>query len=60
MLITAPFQLPATEVAVLVLGWVLVWAVLSRFQSKGQYWHDVWAGTQLVDVPKSPVSITVP
>ncbi len=56
MLITAPFQLPATEVAVLVLGWVMVWAVLSRFQSRGQYWHDVWAGTQLVDVQKPPVS----
>jgi uncharacterized RDD family membrane protein YckC len=58
MLITAPFQLPATEVAVLVLGWILVWAVLSRFQSHGQYWHDVWAGTQLVDVQKPPAPTT--
>jgi uncharacterized RDD family membrane protein YckC len=52
MVITAPFQLPAPEVAVLVVGWVLIWAVLSRFHSSGQYWHDVWAGTQLVDVSK--------
>lgn len=58
MLITAPFQLPATEVAVLVLGWVMVWAVLSRFQSRGQYWHDVWAGTQLVDIQKPPAPST--
>jgi uncharacterized RDD family membrane protein YckC len=58
MIITAPFQLPATEVAVLVLGWVLIWAVLSRFQARGQYWHDVWAGTQLVDVQKLPLSTT--
>jgi uncharacterized RDD family membrane protein YckC len=54
MLITAPLNLPATEVAVLVVGWVMIWAVLSRFQSRGQYWHDVWAGTQLVDVQKMP------
>jgi uncharacterized RDD family membrane protein YckC len=59
MLITAPLHLPATEVGVLVLGWVVVWAVLSRFQSRGQYWHDIWAGTQLVDVQKLP-SISTP
>lgn len=52
MLITAPFQLPASEVAVLVIGWVMVWALSSRLQLHGQYWHDVWAGTQLVDVSK--------
>lgn len=60
MLVTAPFQLPAAEVAVLVLGWVVVWALLSRFQTRGQYWHDVWAGTQLVDVSKSPTPSTQP
>lgn len=49
-----PFNLPATEVAVLVLGWILVWALLSRFQSRGQYWHDVWAGTQLVEIQPKP------
>mgnify|MGYP000461554101 CR=1 FL=1 len=58
MLITAPLQLPATEVAVLVLGWILIWAVLSRFQSRGQYWHDVWAGSQLVDVQKPAAPTT--
>lgn len=60
MVITAPFQLPAPEVAVLVVGWVLIWAVLSRFQSSGQYWHDVWAGTQLVDVSKPSAPTTTP
>ena len=49
MAITAPLQLPASEVAVLVIGWVIVWALLSRFQLRGQYWHDVWAGTRLIN-----------
>ena len=44
----APFALPGTEVAVLVLGWVAVWALLSRFHPLRQFWHDAWAGTRLV------------
>ena len=49
-----PFELPAPLVGLLVLVWVFVWASSSRFQLRRQYWHDVWAGTQLVDVPKKP------
>lgn len=60
MAITAPLQLPASEVAVLVIGWVIVWALLSRFQLRGQYWHDVWAGTQLVDASKLPTHTNTP
>ncbi len=37
-----------TEVAVLTLGWVGVWAVLARFHPQRQFWHDAWAGTRLV------------
>jgi uncharacterized RDD family membrane protein YckC len=44
----APFNLPGTESAVIALGWVAVWALLSRFQGQGQFWHDIWAGTRLV------------
>ena len=40
--------LPATEVTVLALGWVVIWALLSRFHPQQQFWHDAWAGTQLV------------
>ncbi|MEY4447222.1 MAG: hypothetical protein RLZZ433_237 [Pseudomonadota bacterium] len=55
LVITAPLQLPPAEVAVLLVGWVVIWALLSRFQIRRQYWHDVWAGTQLVEVSqKSP------
>jgi uncharacterized RDD family membrane protein YckC len=43
-----PFDLAGTEVLVLSAGWIAVWALLSRFQVQGQFWHDVWAGTRLV------------
>ena len=48
--------LSATEGAVLTLGWVVVWAILARFQPHGQFLHDAWAGTQLVTwkAPESP------
>lgn len=48
LLLTLPFGLPPGEVGVLTLGWVLVWALLSRFQVQQQFWHDAWAGTRLV------------
>jgi uncharacterized RDD family membrane protein YckC len=44
----SPFGLSGAEVTVLVLGWIAVWALLSRFQPERQFWHDVWAGTRLV------------
>lgn len=47
---TAPFRLPAIEVGLLTLGWVLVWALLSRFHPDRQFWHDAWAGTRLISV----------
>ncbi|HEX9718720.1 MAG TPA: RDD family protein [Ramlibacter sp.] len=40
--------------AVVVLGWVAVWALLSRFHPQRQFWHDEFAGTRLVSsVPLS-------
>jgi len=41
-------QLSGGEVGVISVGWVAIWALLSRFQAQGQFWHDVWAGTRLV------------
>ena len=46
----APFKLSGGEVTVLMGGWIVVWALLSRFQRGQQFWHDVWAGTRLIDV----------
>jgi uncharacterized RDD family membrane protein YckC len=43
-----PFKLIGTEVIVITAGWIVVWALLSRFQPQGQFWHDVWSGTRLV------------
>ena len=50
LVIMAPFKLRAAEVALLEIGWVVVWALLSRFQPDRQFWHDAWAGTRLADV----------
>jgi len=51
----APYELSGGEVMVICLGWVAVWAILSRFQTDKQFWHDVWAGTRLIhSEPLSP------
>ena len=44
----APFDLTGAEVALLLIGWVAVWAIASRFHPEQQFWHDAWAGTRLV------------
>lgn len=54
LIVLAPLHLPALEAVVLLAGWVLVWALLSRFHPRRQFWHDAWAGTQLVHQPPSP------
>lgn len=36
------------EMIVIILGWVVIWAVLSRFHPQQQFWHDALAGTYLV------------
>ena len=47
----APWHLPGAEIAVLMLGWILLWALLSRFHPQRQFPHDVLAGTRLIDSP---------
>jgi uncharacterized RDD family membrane protein YckC len=48
LLVVYPFRLTGAEIVVFAMGWIAVWALLSRFQAQGQFWHDVWAGTRLV------------
>lgn len=36
------------EWAVLQTGWIAIWAILSRFHPRQQFWHDAMAGTSLV------------
>lgn len=52
----APFSLSGGESVVIVLGWVAIWAILSRFHPQQQFWHDALAGTRLVhyELPKRP------
>ena len=47
----APFGMTGGESVVIILGWVAVWAVLSRFHPEQQFWHDALAGTRLVTSP---------
>lgn len=47
------FDLSGGEALVIVLGWVLVWALLSRFHPQRQYLHDAWAGTRLIPSPRT-------
>ena len=46
--VLAPFKPRRRRGAVLVLGWVAVWALLSRLHPQRQFWHDALAGTRLV------------
>ena len=48
----APFNLSGAESVVIVLGWVAVWAILSRFHPQQQFWHDALAGTRLISTPR--------
>lgn len=45
---SAVFDLSGAESAVILIGWVAVWAILSRFHPQQQFWHDALAGTRLV------------
>lgn len=47
--VLAFYKLPGPEMAVIVLGWVALWAQLSRFHPQRQFLHDALAGTRLVD-----------
>lgn len=46
----------ATQGGLLMLGWVIVWALSSRLNPARQFWHDMWAGTRLISwvVPEAP------
>ena len=46
------YKLSGSESVVIVIGWILVWAILSRFHPQQQFWHDAWAGTRLISVPR--------
>lgn len=46
--VLAPLHLTGAENVLITLGWVVVWALLSRFHPQRQFLHDALAGTRLV------------
>jgi uncharacterized RDD family membrane protein YckC len=54
----APFKLSGGEITVIVVGWVIFYALLSRFHAKRQFLHDALAGTLLIS--HQPMSKTIP
>ncbi len=46
--LAASLKASGAETGVLLVGWVLVWALLSRFHPQRQFLHDALAGTRLV------------
>ncbi len=43
------FKLSAAETAVIMVGWICIYALFSRFHSARQFLHDALAGTQLIN-----------
>ena len=50
----APFELTGPEAVVIMMGWIAIWAILSRFHPEKQFWHDALAGTRLISVKRKP------
>ena len=44
-------KLGVGEIALILAGWVVTWALLSRIHPQNQFWHDALAGTRLVASP---------
>lgn len=48
LLLALGLQLTLAATGWAMLAWVSVWALLSRFQRHGQFWHDAWAKSYIV------------
>jgi uncharacterized RDD family membrane protein YckC len=49
-------DITAVHTLILMMGWIAFWAMLSRLQIQGQFWHDVWSRTYLVQDPLKAVT----
>ncbi len=54
----APFKPGPGAAALVMLGWVAVWALSSRLQPQRQFWHDALAGTRLIADGSTPAAST--
>ena len=52
--VSAALQTSGAELSVLLVGWIVVWALLSRFHPQRQFLHDALAGTRLIHQPPVP------
>ena len=43
-----PLELSLPSLSLACVGWIVVWALLSRLHPEKQFWHDAWAGTRLI------------
>ena len=48
--------LDAKQAIVLLGGWIAIWAILSRFHPRNQFWHDALAGSRLITYHRPPSS----
>ena len=51
--LVAAYNLPAAEMAVVIPGWIAIYATLSRLHPQRQFWHDALAGTQLISTAQA-------
>jgi uncharacterized RDD family membrane protein YckC len=58
LLVMVPFKLSGIATAVIALGWVAFYALLSRFHPQRQFVHDALAKTRLIS--HAPMSKTIP
>jgi uncharacterized RDD family membrane protein YckC len=52
--VSGAMALSGAELSVLLTGWVVIWALLSRFHPQRQFLHDALAGTRLVQHTPPP------
>jgi uncharacterized RDD family membrane protein YckC len=48
LLIAHVFSYSGLESLLVLTLWILIWAMLSKLQTQGHFWHDVLAGTRLI------------
>jgi uncharacterized RDD family membrane protein YckC len=55
--VSGVMALSGAELSVLLVGWVVIWALLSRFHPQRQFLHDALAGTRLVHHTPPPAPV---
>ena len=46
--ISGLFSYSGLDSLLMLSAWVAAWALSTRFQSQGHFWHDIWVGTRLI------------